>query len=67
MSQLELKRKKLELKRVEIAKEEQRFKIEECLHQIELLKEHIKIQEKREFELANEIKELEKAEKARSS
>lgn len=53
---LDDKRKKLELMRVQTARYELEFKIEEKLEEIERLKEHIKIQIEREKQLTNEIK-----------
>lgn len=55
---LEIKRKELELKRVETARQEQEFRIEERLEEIERLKDHIKIQLAKEEELKQEIKKL---------
>lgn len=52
---LEKKRKELELARVEIARRELEFKIEERLDEIERLKQHIDIQKKREQELKQEL------------
>lgn len=57
---LELKRKKLELSRVSQAKEEQAFKIEELLDQIERLKAHMKIQEEAIQKIRSELMEMEK-------
>ncbi len=59
---LDIKRKKLELMRVETARHEQQFKIEEKLDEIKRLEEHIKIQMAHEEKLAKEIAELEKKE-----
>ena len=56
---LDLKRKKLELSRVSVAKQEQEFKIDEYLDQIERLKANIEIQKKRESELLAEITTIE--------
>lgn len=55
MNGLELKKKQLELARVQIARQELEFKIEERLDEIERLKTHIEIQNKREQELKIEI------------
>jgi hypothetical protein len=51
MLPIELKKMKLELMKVQAAKYEISLRIDESLEQIERLKEHIKIQEKREKEL----------------
>jgi len=48
---MDKKRKKLELSRVRMAKEELLFKIEERLEEVERLKEHVKLQEQKEQEL----------------
>lgn len=53
---LDLKRKKLELMRVQTAKHELEFKIEERLEEIERLKAHIKVQEETETRLIEELK-----------
>lgn len=55
MNDLEIKRKKLELARVQISKQELEFKIEERLDEIKRIKEHIEIQIKREKELIEEL------------
>lgn len=55
---LEIKRKELELMRVETARHEQEFRIEERLDEIERIKEHIKTQKIKEEELKQEIKKL---------
>lgn len=55
MSTLEHKRKKLELLRVQTAKQELEFKIEERMEEIQRIKEHIEITNKREKELIIEI------------
>ena len=52
---LEVKRKKLELVRVQAARQELEFKIEERMHEIDKLKEHIKIQLDKEAELIKEL------------
>lgn len=57
---LELKRKKLELARVQMARNELEFKIEEKLHEIERLKDAISAQENKEKELVQEISNLTK-------
>jgi hypothetical protein len=54
---LEIKKKRLELSKVRVAKEELEFKIEERLEDISRLKEHIAVQEKRERELEGELNE----------
>lgn len=55
---LELKRKQLELARVQMARNELEFKIEEKSDEINRLREHIKIQEQKEKELVEEINNL---------
>lgn len=57
---LDLKKKKLELARVQVAKQELEFKIEERADEIQRLKEHIKVQEQTEEKLKQEISTLEK-------
>ncbi len=52
---LELKKKKLELARVQVAKQELEFKIEEKLDEVERLKAAVEIQLKKEQELMKEI------------
>lgn len=59
---IELKRKKLELSRVELARQEQELKIEEKLEEIERLKATIEIQVKKENELKAEIAALQSKE-----
>lgn len=59
MSDIELKRKKLELSRVQLAREEQEFKIEERMEEIRRLESMIEIQKKKEQELKVEITTLE--------
>lgn len=54
---LEKEKKKLERKRVEMAKDEMEYKILERMADIERLKENIKIQEARMAELDRELKE----------
>jgi hypothetical protein len=56
--QLELKKMKMEYKRVDAAKEELEFKIEERLVEITRLKEHIVIQDAKLQELAQKIKDF---------
>lgn len=55
---MELRRKKLELSRVSLAKEEQEFKIEERMEEIRRLQAMIEIQKKKEEELQVEIEKL---------
>lgn len=56
----EKKRLELELLKVSTAKAELEFKIEERLQEIERIKEHIVIQEKRQYELKQQINQMEK-------
>lgn len=58
MSDIELKRKKLELSRVQLAREEQEFKIEERMEEIKRLESMISLQMKKEEELKVEITAL---------
>ena len=51
MTPLELKKLKVELKRVEAARAEMELRIDECNEQIERVLEQIKIQTNRESEL----------------
>lgn len=55
MSNLDQKKKKLELQRVSLAKDELLFKIEERLEEIDRLKKHIEIQEQTILKLKQEI------------
>jgi len=55
MSLIDLKRKKLELSRVELARQEQEFKIEERMEEIGRLQSMIDIQKTKEQELKAEI------------
>lgn len=55
---LELKRKELELSRVELARQEQEFKIEERMEEIKRLQSMVTIQETKENELKAEIEVL---------
>lgn len=55
MTDMELKRKRLELSRVRLARQELEFKIEERLDEVNRLKEHIKIQIDKEQELEKEL------------
>lgn len=57
MINLELEKKKLELKRVIYMKEELEFKVLERVAEIERIKENIKIQESKMAELEAELKE----------
>jgi hypothetical protein len=61
MSSLDLKRKQVELLRVSSAKAELELRIQERLEEVERLQEHIKISEAKEVELAQQIKDMEKA------
>ena len=56
MNNLEIKRKKLDLARIQMARQEMEFKIEERLEEIERLKLNIEVQSKRETELEQELK-----------
>lgn len=56
MSGLELKRMKLELIKVEAARHELEFRIEEKMEEIERLKQHIEVQKSKEEELKEKIK-----------
>lgn len=58
MAALDLKRKILDLKRVETARMDLEFKIEERLEEIERLKKHIEQQLDAEQKLAKEIEDL---------
>jgi hypothetical protein len=55
MTELERKKKKLELSRVQLAREEMEVKIEERLAEIERLKEFIAVQEAKEKEIKGEL------------
>lgn len=55
---LEIKKIKSELSRVVAAKDELDCRIHERLEEIERLKEHMKIQEAKEIELIQKIKEM---------
>jgi hypothetical protein len=55
---LDLKRKQLELARVEVARQEQEFKIEEYKEHIERLQKTIEIQLATEDKLKQEIQKL---------
>ena len=52
---IDLKRKKLELSRVELARQEQEFKIEERMEEIARITAMIEIQKSKEEELKMEI------------
>lgn len=52
---LDEKRKRLELMRVQTAKEELKFKVEERLDEIKRLESHIKIQEEAEARILKEL------------
>lgn len=54
--ELEIERKKMELKRVEMARLEMEFKIKERQSEIARLEDYIEIQKKRELELQTELK-----------
>lgn len=58
MSAIEIKRKKLELSRVELARQEQEFKIEERMEEIGRLTAMIDIQKNKETELKAELSAL---------
>lgn len=58
MASLDLKRKVLDLKRVETARMDLEFKIEERLEEIERLKKHIEQQLDAEQKLQKEIEDL---------
>jgi cell division protein FtsL len=59
---IELKRKNLELSRVQLARQEQEFKIEERMEEIARLESMIEIQKNKEEELKVEISTLSKRE-----
>lgn len=58
MESIEIKRKKLELSRVELARHEQEFKIEERMEEINRIKAMIAVQKNKEQELKVEITAL---------
>jgi uncharacterized sporulation protein YeaH/YhbH (DUF444 family) len=62
MSSIDLKRKSLELSRVQLARQEQEFKIEERMEEIYRIEAMIKIQITKEEELKAEITALNKGE-----
>lgn len=55
---IDLKRKKLELSRVELARQEQELKVEEKMEEIGRLESMIQIQKNKEQELKAEISAL---------
>lgn len=57
-SNLDIKRKELEIMRVETARRELEFKIEERLEEISRLQEHIQVQLKKEADLKEELLKL---------
>lgn len=57
---IEIKKKELELRRVETARFEMEIKIAERLEEIERLTQHIKVQEETEIKLKNELQKLRK-------
>lgn len=57
MENLELKRLKMELLKVQAAKAEMEFRIEERQEDIKRLQDNIKIQENKELELIQKINE----------
>lgn len=58
MASLDLKRKEVELLRVQVAKQELELRIEERLEEIQRLKEHIEVSSKTELKLKEEIQTL---------
>jgi hypothetical protein len=58
MNPLEIKRKELELMRVETARKELEFKVEERIDEINRVKEQINIQLAKEEEIRREIKKM---------
>lgn len=57
MNTLEKKKKELELQRVELAKKELEFKIEERMDEVSRLKEHIAIQDSKIEQIKQELQE----------
>lgn len=55
---LELRRKQLELMRVEMARKELEFKVEERMDEIKRIQDNIKLQLDKEAELKKEIEQL---------
>ena len=58
-SPLDIKRKKVELLRVSSAKAELELRVHERMEEVERLQDHIKVQEAKELELAQTIKDME--------
>lgn len=58
MASLDLKRKEVELLRVQVAKQELELRIEERLDEIQRIKEHIDVSNKTENKLKEEIQTL---------
>ena len=58
MNNLDLKKAQVELLRVSASKAELELKIEERLHEIERLKEHIEVSRAKEEELKKKISEM---------
>lgn len=58
MDSMDVKRKRLELARVEVARQELEFKIEEREEEIKRLKDHIQIQKNKEEEIKQDIIKL---------
>lgn len=56
MTSLELKKMKVELMRVSASRAELELRVDERLDEIERIKEHIKISQAKEIELADKIK-----------
>ena len=54
---LDIKRKKVELSRVQVARQELELKIEERLEEIERLKSHIEIQNQAEQRILEQLKD----------
>lgn len=54
---LDIKRKKVELSRVQVARQELELKIEEKMEEIERIKAHIEVQNKAEERLLKELKD----------
>ncbi len=55
MEKLERKKKELELARVKLAKDELEYKIEERLDEVQRLRDHVEIQNKRIEELQKDL------------
>lgn len=58
MDSIDVKRKKLELSRVELARQEQEFKIEERMEEVNRLKAMIEVQKNKENDLRVELAAL---------